>query len=64
MRGMIALGIERGREREDLGRTEFDAESAALAPLDDDRYRASCQWPLLGVVLARRGPIGYSGYNN
>jgi len=33
---VIALGIKRGRERQNFGRTKLDAEAARLAALDYD----------------------------
>ena len=42
VRRMIAFGIKGRRKREDLGGTEFHAETAGLAALNDDGYASFC----------------------
>jgi len=39
MRRVIAMGIESGRNRQDLGGTEFHAEAARLTALNDNVNR-------------------------
>jgi len=39
---MVALGIESGRESENLGRTEFDTKAAGFTALYDDRNASLC----------------------
>src|SRR5690242_4038880 len=39
---MIALGVERRRESQNLGRTKFNAKAASLTSLDDYRDGTTC----------------------
>jgi hypothetical protein len=59
---MVSLGVEGGREAEDLGGAELDAEGAALAAFDIDAYVAFCHsvvCQLTGRIMARGVPKGY-----
>jgi hypothetical protein len=39
---MVALGVEGGGERQNLGRTELHAKATSLAALDDDGNTTLC----------------------
>src|SRR5208283_1069246 len=61
VRWVVALGVEDGREAEDLGGAELDTERAALAALDVDANVAFCHsvvFQLTGGTSARRVPKG------
>src|SRR5919108_6033687 len=53
VRRVIALGVERRRERQDLRRAELHAETAGLAALDDN----------LDCAFCHRDPHGYRNEN-
>ena len=61
---MVSLGVEGGREAEDLGGAELDAERAALAALDVDANVAFCHSVVFQLTLgtsARGVPKGIAG---
>jgi hypothetical protein len=53
---MIALGVERRRERQNLGRAEFNAKAASLTSLYDYRDGTTCHFFLL-TTDARYCPV-------
>jgi hypothetical protein len=65
MRGMIALRIERGRQGQNLRRTELNAERATLTPLDRYGNMAFGHFALQEDKGATGWPLGrgvFGGY--
>src|SRR4051812_13823478 len=54
VRRMVALGIDRGRQGQNMRRTELNAKSASLAPLYNDGNSATRHLVLVSFAVGRR----------